>query len=78
MYQSSKGAHREFCGKCGCNLTFVEPGSSGVEVSFTTATLDEPEVVHPSVHIFSSTKLRWLAIKDELPHFTEGRDSAQL
>ena len=77
-YQSSPAACRHFCGSCGCQLIFEEKDPAGLDYSITTATLDEPDVVHPTVHIFCSTHLKWLGIRDELPHFKEDRNSERV
>ena len=63
-YQSSKTTVRDFCGTCGCLLTFVVADWN--KMGITTVTLDQPESVRPSAHIFCSSQISWLSLKDDL------------
>ena len=70
-YQSSPHARREFCGACGTYLVFRETDPSQT-IGINTATLDDPNLVPPDIHIWHSRRIRWFATDDDLPRFDEG------
>jgi hypothetical protein len=65
-YESSKGAYRSFCGRCGSQLFMrydAEPEWAYVAMgSLTTA----PER-GPSKHYSYEERVEWFAFRDELP-----------
>ena len=64
-YKSSDKGSRLFCGTCGSQIMYLWAPFPG-EVEITTATLDDPDAVPPSAHIFTATKLRYIRT-DGLP-----------
>lgn len=75
VYHSSDWAQREFCGGCGAPLVFryLDPARP---VDVTIASLDDPTVVRPEYHIWTSAHLPWFDTADSLPrHPDQGPDS---
>jgi hypothetical protein len=73
-FQSSPGVTRTFCGRCGTPLTYWTT-SYGPRIDVTTASLDDPEAFPPMAHFWTSHKVGWLKLADELPTFEEGLPS---
>ena len=67
-YRSSEKATRAFCEHCGSSLTWETPGAFTVFVG----SLDRPEDVQPSSHCYTTTKLPWVQLDDNLPHHLQG------
>jgi hypothetical protein len=59
---------RGFCGACGSQITYSHTARAG-KIDFTLATLEEPEALRPTRHIWVQDKLRWVQISDELPQY---------
>jgi hypothetical protein len=68
-YESSPGIKRGFCPACGTALAFQPDGRP--RIGITLASLDHPEQVPPTFHIYDST--RWVELTDGLPRYPEGR-----
>lgn len=62
---------REFCPKCGTPL-FVKSTRFPEIAMFTPSTLDEPESVQPTFQIWTTSKISWSNIRDELASFPRG------
>lgn len=63
-YQSSKNAQRGFCGQCGSWIAwklFEE------KVSLMAGSFDQPEVIQPTWHLFTESKVPWIQLNDGLP-----------
>lgn len=75
-FRSSPRATREFCAACGTQLTFRLDGQTdaGEEtLDVTSASLDAPNRVTPSAHIWLSSRIGWTALPDDgLARFEEG------
>jgi hypothetical protein len=67
---SSPRAVRTFCAACGTALTFREDARPR-SVDVTAGSLDAPETIVPREHIFTSSRLPWIALADHLPRFAE-------
>ena len=67
-FDSSPGMRRGFCAACGSPLTYENGGLPG-EVHIYAASLDEPNQVAPSRHVFVDEQLEWFEVHDELPRF---------
>jgi hypothetical protein len=66
VYRSSPAAKRFFCAQCGTQLVLRdEPGFLDV----TLASLDVPEAVRPSYHIWTASRIGWFDTADELPRY---------
>ncbi|HYC04682.1 MAG TPA: GFA family protein [Azospirillaceae bacterium] len=69
-YQATPTALRQFCRDCGTQLFFsYTVGEPELDVSI--ASLDTPEAVRPSYHIWAAETLPWLDITDELPRYPD-------
>ncbi len=67
-YRSSDHARRAFCPHCGGQLTFWSSTAPG-DIDVTLGSLDRPEAFRPSHHIFVSSRLPWLKLREELPEY---------
>ncbi|HWZ64602.1 MAG TPA: GFA family protein [Steroidobacteraceae bacterium] len=74
-FRSSARAWRGFCARCGTPLTYRNEARSA-EIDVTLATLDEPALIQPRMHVWVAERLPWLAIGDQLPQFAGGAGSA--
>ena len=66
VYASSPEARREFCGRCGAQITYAQD-RRGDEIDVTTASLDDPEAAGPLEHIWTRSRLAWMTGLDALP-----------
>lgn len=73
IYRSSAEAERGFCASCGGALTF-QFTARPEEIDVTAASLDDPDAVTPTSHIWTESKLRWLNLADGLPTHPQWRD----
>jgi len=71
-YRSSTQATRSFCARCGTALTY-EADAYPDEIDITTCSLDDPELVPPTDHTRTSSRLRWVKLADGLPQHAEAR-----
>jgi hypothetical protein len=67
-YASNPAVLRQFCSTCGTQLTWRHDGSPD-HVDVSTGSLDAPEQVPPLDHTWTSQRLAWLRINDELPQY---------
>jgi hypothetical protein len=70
VYRSSHIAERLFCRTCGTQLAFravAEPNHLDV----TLASLDDPETVRPTHHIWTDSRIGWFEVADDLPRYPE-------
>lgn len=58
-----------FCGDCGTYLWSVYGGASNNYLFVRAGTLDKPASVKPDVHIFTRSKVPWLALPTDVPTF---------
>ncbi len=70
IYESSPGARRGFCARCGTPISFTADYILGL-VDITIGSLDWPEAVAPAFHYWESKRLPWLELGDELPRYAE-------
>jgi hypothetical protein len=59
---------RGFCGACGSQITYSHTARAA-EIDFTLGTLDAPEELRPTRHIWVQDKLPWVQIDDGLPQY---------
>ena len=70
IYPSSDHGHREFCSSCGTQIAFREsPDPKTVDVN--VGSLDDPDRIAPTCHIWCRSKISWLEIADELTRYDE-------
>jgi hypothetical protein len=70
-YESSPGATRTFCSRCGSTLQWLHD-STPERVGIAAGTLDDDPVVRPAMHIFVASKAPWFDIADALPQWPGG------
>lgn len=70
VYQSSGHARRGFCPTCGAQLTFYS-SNDPESIDVTVVSLDHPEDHPPDRHIWTSGRLRWLHMDENLPQYPE-------
>jgi hypothetical protein len=71
-YQSSTEARRGFCPRCGTQLSFSHRQLPD-QIDLTTCSLDDPEALPPQDHIWTASKLGWVALDDGLPAYPQCR-----
>ena len=70
IYESSPGAGRAFCGKCGTPLTWEgDGGELGPIIVFHISTFDSPDALVPTAHAFYPERIAWFDIADDLPRY---------
>jgi hypothetical protein len=74
-YRAPNGTTRQFCKICGSSLTFSPASNPEGIVEFALGALDSDIPHKPDAHIFVGFKANWSTIHDELPQYTEGRNS---
>jgi hypothetical protein len=67
-YRSSSGVSRTFCGRCGTSLTYQHDGNAD-SIDVTTASLDLPDELPPTRHVWLEDKVSWESVDDGLPRF---------
>lgn len=66
-YDSSPGAHRSSCARCGSVVPYEAP--DGRHWYVPAGLLDDDPGIRPQAHIFADSKARWHEISDALPRF---------
>lgn len=70
FYESSPGALRAYCKKCGTPLTWEgDGGDLGPIVELHLSTFDDPEALVPTAHAFYPERISWFDIADDLPRY---------
>ena len=64
-YRSSPDLRRGFCPTCGAAICTIADGDDYVCV--TLASLDDPERISPTFHMWTSSEVSWLKVDDQLP-----------
>ena len=72
--RSSEIASRSFCGECGSALTW-QGDASPAEIDLTAGTFDDPSPLLPRDHLWTDSRVAWLAITDELPRYRTSRQA---
>ena len=68
-FASSTHSTRWFCPHCGSQLYMTD--INGKSVGITLGTLDDPNLVAPTVHGWTSARLNWFSTADDLPRYPE-------
>lgn len=68
IYESSPGARRGFCARCGTPVCFSADYIPGL-IDITIGSLDSPEELAPALHYWESERLPWLQFADPLPRY---------
>jgi len=69
-FASSEAIDRGSCPECGTTL-FSRRNAGGV-IGVTSATLDEPALFKPDMHIWVSSKQPWVQVEDGMVAYDEG------
>lgn len=69
-YDSSPRGRRGFCERCGSSLFFVDP-TELAEIDLSVATLDDPDALPPSGHIYVPSKIAWVSLEPGLARHVE-------
>ncbi|HEV3114020.1 MAG TPA: GFA family protein [Candidatus Binataceae bacterium] len=67
-FHSSPPVTRSFCGRCGTPLTYRHQEHAD-QIDVMTCSLDNPEVLAPSYHIWVSHKLTWVQLREGFPAY---------
>ena len=68
LHASSPGVQRQFCGRCGTQLTWHSVDVPD-EIDVTTCSLDDPDAIPPADHTYHAQHVRWLHLADGLPRY---------
>jgi hypothetical protein len=71
-YDSSDFAYREFCRRCGPQLTFRDRNEQD-RIDITSASLDDPGLAPPKDHIWVRSRIGWFDTADALPRYDTER-----
>jgi hypothetical protein len=71
-YVSSDGVLRQFCSRCGTQLTYARTDNAD-EIDVTTASLDDPNAFPPTHHSWLKHDLDWIEFGDGLPTYKKSR-----
>jgi hypothetical protein len=66
VYRSSQEAERFFCSTCGTQLALRDEPEY---LDVTLASLDIPEAVRPTYHIWTASRIGWFDTADDLPRY---------
>lgn len=70
-YESSELVRRGFCAKCGSTLSFRDTRHPDY-MTLAIASLDDPNLVKPTYHIYTDSQVKWLTIDDDCKRFPQG------
>lgn len=68
-HNSSGAAMRSFCPQCGTGLFYRNAEMLPGIVDVQSATLDNPDLLPPQVHIQAAESIGWMKDQDHLPRF---------
>jgi len=69
---SSSFGHRDYCADCGTPF-LMKVNHQPETVDFSVATLDDPNAIAPTFHIFWASRVPWFEPKDNLPRHDKFR-----
>jgi len=69
IHVTDEKVERGFCGKCGSSISYFN--RDGESIDITVGTMDNPNSVKPSKHIWDRKRIHWVKMDDGLPHFSE-------
>jgi len=71
-YESRPGVTRQYCARCGTQLTYQHADESDV-LDLTACSLDTPDSVTPEDHVWCDRMVPWIVLDDGLPHYPRGK-----
>jgi hypothetical protein len=75
-YESSPGVTRQFCSRCGTQLTYEDAAKPGT-IDITTASLDAPDAFPPTKEVWLEHKIAWESANPAADHFARSSKGAQ-
>ncbi|QSX29412.1 GFA family protein [Shewanella cyperi] len=72
-FASTDKTFRGFCGDCGSTLSFRHQDYPQY-LTLAIAALDNPELISPNYHIYTSSQMPWFNLCDELPRYPGSRN----
>ena len=69
-YESTPGNLRLFCAACGTPLS-CQVAEDPKLAEFNLGCLDDPDLIKPEFHAFTSSQVSWCEIDDDLPRYAE-------
>jgi hypothetical protein len=73
-YESRPQVTRQFCSRCGAQLTYQHAEDPGA-IDVTTCSLDDAEAVTPEDHVWCDRMVSWVKIADGLPRYRRSRSA---
>ena len=70
-FKSSESVRRGFCAECGSTLSFRDTRHPEY-FTLAIASLDDPNRVKPTYHIYTESQVKWLNIEDDCKRFRQG------
>ena len=67
--QSGKGLDRNFCPDCGARVFTSNLESFPGMVFVTIGSLDNPEAIAPTMHVWTDSRIAWFESADHLPRY---------
>lgn len=71
-YASSETIRRGFCAHCGATISYRSVEYPDY-LTLAITSLDHPETVQPTYHIYTDSQQPWLPIADHHPRYPKGR-----
>ncbi|MEH8116543.1 GFA family protein [Aeromonas allosaccharophila] len=71
-YASSETIRRGFCAKCGSTLSYCSTQYPEY-LTLAITSLDNPEAITPTYHIYTCSQMPWLPIQDDYPRYPKGK-----
>jgi hypothetical protein len=71
-YASSADIRRGFCAACGSTLSYRSVSHPDY-LTLAIVSLDDPQAVEPTYHIYTSRRMRWLPLQDDRPAYPRGQ-----
>lgn len=71
-YESSPHVTRQFCGKCGTQLTYQHANEPDT-IDVTACSLDNVNAVAPEDHVWCDRMVPWVKLADGLPQYKVGK-----
>ena len=68
-YDSSEHGRRQFCGRCGTGLFYVNEAMLPGLIDIQSGTLDDPDALPPTAQIQVADRLGWMRSAHALPEF---------
>lgn len=69
IHVTDNKVERGFCNECGSSISYFQRGDDAIDI--TVGTMDDPNAVNPSKHIWDRKRIHWVKMDDGLPHYSE-------